>query len=95
MCKISVFEGRSHCRLVLEGKLVAPWATELRTACETARANLRGRELVIDVKNLTAINQQAENILLGLMNEGVKFRCHGVFAKHVLKQLAARMHWKR
>jgi hypothetical protein len=44
---------------------------------------------VIDLKNLTAIGQQGEDMLLELMNERVTFRC-GVFTKHVLRQLACR-----
>jgi hypothetical protein len=50
--------------LIKEGGLLAPWVTELRTACEKSRANLQNRELVIDLKNLTAISQEGENVLL-------------------------------
>lgn len=91
MLKISMVDGRIHRRLVLEGKLVAPWAAELRTACQKAKADLNGRELVVEVKNLTAINQAGENVLLELMKEGVKFRGCGVFTKHMLKQLTSRV----
>jgi hypothetical protein len=45
---------------------------------------------VIDLKNLTAISREGENVLLELMNEKVKFRC-GMFTKHVLIQLTRRM----
>ena len=91
MMKISMVEHRTQRRLVLEGKLVAPWADELRPACERARVDLNGRELVVEVKNLTAINQAGENLLLELMQEGVKFRGHGVFTRHMLKQIARRV----
>ena len=90
MLKISSIDGRNEQRLVIEGKLVAPWTTELRGACEKARESLAGRELVVDLKNLTVINQEGENLLAELMNDGVKFRCRGVFAKQVLRQLARR-----
>jgi hypothetical protein len=90
MLKISIHEGRNQRRLILEGKLIAPWATELRTACEKARADLDGRELIIEMKNLTAIGQEGENVLLELLNKKVKFRCHGVFTKLILKQLVRR-----
>jgi len=63
---ISVVERRSERGLILEGKLLAPWVTELRTACEKARGNLQNRELVIDLNNLTAIGQQGEDVLLEL-----------------------------
>ena len=68
---ISILEGSKQRRLVLEGALIAPWTTELRTACEKARADLRDRELVVDMNNVTAISQEGENVLLELMNEGV------------------------
>ena len=60
------------------------------TDCVRKRKNgLDGRGLVIDVKNLTGISQEGEDVLLALMNEGAKFRCRGVFAKQILRQLAS------
>ena len=93
MLKISIVESHNQIRLVLEGKLVAPWADELRPACEKAKAGLGDREHVVEVRNLTVINQAGENVLLELMKEGVKFRGSGVFTKHMLKQLARRVNW--
>jgi hypothetical protein len=90
MLKISIVEGRKQRRLAVEGKLLAPWAAELTTACEKARADLRERELVIEMKNITAISQEGEDVLLALMNDGVKLRAYGVFTKHIVKQLARR-----
>jgi hypothetical protein len=90
MLKISILDTPSHRRLVLEGKLITPWVTELDTAFEKARADLDGRDLVIELKNLTAINQEGENLFLRLMISGVKFRGCGVFSKHLLKLLALR-----
>ena len=92
--KISIIDSRTHRRLVLEGKLVAPWADELRPAWERARAELDGRELVVEVKNLIVINQAGENVLLELMREGVKVRGCGVFTRHILKELARRVERK-
>jgi hypothetical protein len=90
MFKISVVDSWTRRRLILEGKLVAPWTTELRTFCEKARADLNERELVIDIKHLKAISQEGENLLLELMKDRVAFR-YGVFTKHVLAQLARRL----
>ena len=87
MLKISIIESPSQCRLVLEGKLIAPWATELRTECAKAKVELLGRELIVDM-NVTVISQEGENVVVELMNEGIKFRGCGVFTKHVLRQLA-------
>jgi hypothetical protein len=91
MLRISILEGRNERRLIVEGKLVAPWSAELKTACDKARVDLGGRKLVVDVRNLSVISQEGENVLLDLINQGVRFRCCGVFTKQVLKQLAGRM----
>jgi hypothetical protein len=75
---------------VVEGKLIAPWAAELRSACEKARAHLNGRGLIVEMKHITTISQEAENVILELMNEGVRFCSHGVFTKRVLRELTRR-----
>jgi hypothetical protein len=88
MLKISVIESRRQRRLILEGKLMPPWAAELKAACDRARTDLEGRDFVVDLKHLTAISQEGENLLLELMIDGVEFRSSGVFTQHILKQLA-------
>jgi hypothetical protein len=89
--KISIVDGRKQRRLILEGRLVGPWVSELRPACEQAKADLGDQELVVEVKDLISINQAGENVLLELMNEGIKVRGFDVFTKHMLKQLARRV----
>src|SRR5262249_41828772 len=90
MLKISIVENPYQRRLVMEGKLIARWAAELRAEHLKSEEELDGRELVIDVRHLSAISQEGENVLLELMNSGVKFRCCGVFNRHVLKDLTRR-----
>lgn len=90
MLRISTIEGQSERRLIVEGKLVWPWSAELRSECEKANTDLLGRRLVIDMRHVTAISQEGENVLSELMQKGVKFRCRGVFTRHVLKQVARR-----
>ena len=87
MLKITVVEGRRQRRLIVEGRLIAPWAAELTRAYETAKADLEERELVVDVRGLTAISPEGEAVLLRLMREKAKFLC-GVYMREVLKQLA-------
>jgi hypothetical protein len=87
MLKISLVDSARQRRMIVEGKLIAPWTAELRNACQEARAKLHGRELVIEMKHVTTISQEGENVILDLINEGIRFRCHGVFTKHVVKEL--------
>ena len=92
MLKISIVDTPNRRRLVIEGKLiVAPWASELTAVWHQATADLNGRELVVDVKGLTAITEDGENVLLELMKEGARFRSSGVFTKQILKRLARKI----
>jgi hypothetical protein len=91
MLKISILDTPSQRRLLIEGKLIGPWATELASVWRRATADLNGRALIIDVKEVTAIAEDGENVLLELMREGASFRSRGVFTKHVLKRLARKI----
>ena len=85
--KISFVEGPRRCRLIVEGRLIAPWVAEFMTACKEAIDNLHGRELMIDLRGVTAVSPEGESALVQLMSENVKFQC-GVFMKELIKRLA-------
>ena len=85
MLKISITDTRAQRRLLVEGRLVAPWVAELRTTWDRVKSEGDGRQVVIDIGSVTLISQEGENALLQLMNDGAKFRCcSGVLTKHVL-----------
>ena len=89
MLKISAKDGKTGRLLVLEGKLIAPWTSELM---ETASHNdLAKNELIVDLGGVTDISADGEEALYCLMVQGAKFRGAGVFVKAILKQLAQRM----
>lgn len=90
MLKISIIENETKLHLVLEGKLVSPWTDELKNICQKAASDLDHRELVIDLRGVTIISADGEDVLLALMVQGAKFRGSDVFTKQILKQLARR-----
>jgi hypothetical protein len=86
--KISLVEGPRRRRLIVDGKLIAPWVVEFAAACEKAMADLHDRELIIDLRNVMATSPEGEGVLLQLMEKKrVKFQC-GLFMKELLRQLA-------
>src|SRR5580704_1895504 len=87
MLKITVIEDQRRRRIIVEGKLIAPWAAELSTTYQTAKTDLRDCELIVDLRSLTAISSEGEGVLLQLMREKAKF-LSGVYVREVLKQLA-------
>jgi hypothetical protein len=90
MLKITVVEDQRQRRLMVEGRLIAPWAAELTSAYESAKTDLEERELVVDLRSLTAISPEGEAVLLRLMREKARILC-GVYMKEVLKQLARKV----
>jgi hypothetical protein len=91
MLKISILDNARQRQLLIEGKLIGPWASELARVWRQERADLNARALVIDVKGLTAITEDGENVLLDPMKEGASFRSSGVLTKQVLKRMARKI----
>jgi hypothetical protein len=90
MFKVSTVQSQGWRKLVLEGKLVAPWTQEVERVWRTAREHLEGRKLIVDLRNVTLISRDGEQTLFNLMREGARFTCGGVLTKHLLRTLARR-----
>ena len=86
MLKITVIEDQRRRRVIVEGKLIGLWTAELTSAYQRARTDLQDRQLIVDLRSLTAISPEGADVLLQLIREKVKFVC-GVYTKEVLRQL--------
>ena len=87
MLKITIVEDQRRRPVIVESKLIAPWAAELSTTYLTAKTDLQDCELIVDLRSLTAISSEGEEVLLQLMREKAKF-LSGVYVREVLRQLA-------
>jgi anti-anti-sigma regulatory factor len=90
MLKISIIENDHKRQVVLEGKLVAPWTNELKNFGRGALVDGDHRALIIDLRSVTALSAEGEDVLLVLMDQGARFRVSGVFMRQVLKHLSRR-----
>ncbi len=90
MLKISIIENDHRRQVLLEGKLIAPWTNELKNFGEEALSDGDNRELIIDLRSVTALSAEGEDVLLVLADRGARFRVSGVFMRQVVKQLARR-----
>lgn len=92
MLKISIRGIKTRRFLILEGRLIAPWANELIAAARQVRADCTAdHEVIVDLRGVTHISPEGEEALYHLMVQGIKFRGGGMFIKEVLKQLAKRV----
>jgi hypothetical protein len=90
MLKISLVETSTHCRMVLEGRMIGAGVRELKTLSTRLKSELKVGALVIDIRNVVLISQEGENALLRLINQGAKLGTEGVLAKCIVQQLAHR-----
>ena len=90
MLKISIIESKNKRLVALEGKLIAPWTAELMSLCRGFAGDPDHLELVIDLRGVTIVSADGEDVLRALMDRGVRFRGSDLFTKEILKQLARR-----
>src|SRR6267143_3452201 len=87
MLRITIAETLSEQRWTLEGRLVQPWISELKstwTKTETAR---RERKCVVDLTGVTFIDRNGEKVLAELSKEGAELIATGCYTSHVIQSL--------
>jgi len=87
MLRITIAETLSEQKWTLEGRLVQPWVSELRscwTRTETAR---RERKCVVDLTGVTFIDKSGERALSELSREGAELIATGVYTRHVVDNI--------
>ena len=74
-------------RWILCGQLVGPWVAELRSNWDQVHNRSRDRRYLIDLSDVTLIDECGEGLLGELMDEGAEFMAKGVYTKHLLENL--------
>lgn len=86
MLRVTVVEGQSELRLVVEGMLGAAGISELESAWKQAKQEWHGR-IVIDLGGMTSIDSSGQAALLGMICEGARLTARGAFNKYLAKDL--------
>jgi hypothetical protein len=68
--KITITETPTERRWVVEGRLVGPWARELRTMWNKTHPSQGGRTCIIDLSGVTSIDSRGHAALIALIGEG-------------------------
>lgn len=88
MLKITHDEAAYEQRWTLCGQLSGPWVAELRAAWE--RCRFQGRKNVVDLSDVTSIDEDGENLLRTMKKNGARFVARGVDMKHILTHLKSK-----
>ncbi len=87
MLRITKVETTTEQRWILDGQLTGPWVAELRLTWENARSTCQGRRCVVDLSDVTFIDERGERILRAMRHQGVQFIARGVDTKQLLEDL--------
>jgi hypothetical protein len=85
--KITMTETPAERRWVVQGRLVGPWVSELRTTWKRTHASDDTRACIIDLNDVTFIDKGGERLLRALAKKGAQFIATGVYIEHVLEEV--------
>jgi anti-anti-sigma regulatory factor len=88
--RITVNETPTEKRWILQGRLIGPWVGELRRIWKRPRRNHGGRTCIVDLSDVTFIDNRGERLLRTMSKEGAQFIATGIYIKHVLQQRCAK-----
>jgi hypothetical protein len=77
-------------RWTLCGQLAGPWVGELKEEWAFRRRQAPGLRPVIDLSDVTFIDESGEALLREMQRQHVEFVARGVETRHILENLAAR-----
>jgi anti-anti-sigma regulatory factor len=90
MLRITVTEGASEQRWVLQGRLTGSSVEEFTTNWRINRQDRAPTEsCIVDLSEITSIDKDGEQVLLMMIRDGAKFVATGVYTKHLLESLSA------
>ena len=87
MLKITNSSTADEERWILSGQLAGSWVSELRSNWGQVRDRSGGRRYLIDLRDVTLIDESGEGLLRELRNDGAEFVAKGVYTKHILENL--------
>src|SRR5258706_12680906 len=74
-------------RWIVQGSLVGPWVSELRTTWKRAHRSHDKRTCIIDLNDVTFIDKSGERLLRAMSKKGARLTANGVDIRHFLEQL--------
>jgi hypothetical protein len=87
MLRISFAQTDTEQRWTLCGQLAGPWVTEVRECWEYGRKIAGGAQPLVDLSEVTFIDEGGEKLLSEMTSNGAKFVAAGVETKHLLDNL--------
>ena len=94
MLKINFSETRTEERWILHGRLADAWLDEFKACWKKNHRKDVARICVVDLNEVTFIDKCGERLLGMLARCGAQFAASGMYTKHIVEQITARLHKK-
>jgi len=85
MLRITITDGPAEQRWILQGRLVAPWVAELETSWKNSHHRRDARKCIVDLSDVTLIDDRGETALLLMRRAGAEFIACGVYTRHLVE----------
>src|ERR1700690_278361 len=89
MLRITIVDTPAEQRLVLYGKLVGPWIGELQRVWENLRQQLGTRRPIVDLNEVTLIDEGADHLLAAMLEQGAELVASGLANRWLIEALKA------
>ncbi len=90
MLRITIAETLTEQKWTLEGRLVQPWISELKSTWKKTGVDRRERKCVVDLTGVTFIDRSGEKALAELSKEGAELIATGCYTRHVVHNIEKR-----
>jgi hypothetical protein len=87
MLRITIAETLTEQRWTLEGRLVQPWVSELKSNWARTGTARRDRKWVVDLTGVTFIDKSGEKALAALSRQGAELVATGCYTRHVVHNI--------
>jgi anti-anti-sigma regulatory factor len=87
MLRITIAETPTEQKWTVEGRLVFPWISELKSTWTRTRTTRRERKCVVDLTGVTFIDKNGERVLAALSKQGAELIATGCYTRHVVQNI--------
>jgi anti-anti-sigma regulatory factor len=87
MLRITIAETVTEQKWTLEGRLVQPWISELKSTWTRTENARRERKCVVDLTGVTFIDKNGEKVLAELSKGGAELIATGCYTQHVVHNI--------
>jgi anti-anti-sigma regulatory factor len=87
MLRITIVETPTEQKWTVEGRLVHPWISELKSTWTRTKTARRGRRCVVDLTGVTFIDKNGEKVLSQLSKQGAELVATGCYTQHVVHNI--------